>query len=95
MLSYYRTMHCGFDGPSRIAGVLPFTPLEVEFLVRVSQKTKFGAGFSSTFVFRHFLKFITRNLVPQLQRTSIISDLVKIVKTEMKKENQITITTAA
>ena len=27
--------------------------LEVEFLVRVSQKTKFGAGFSSTFVFRH------------------------------------------
>ena len=30
-----------------------FRPLEVEFLVRVSQKTKFGAGFPSTFVFRH------------------------------------------
>ena len=25
----------------------------LEFLVRVSQKTKFGAGFSSTFIFRN------------------------------------------
>ena len=28
-------------------------PLEIEILVHVSQKTKFGAGCSSTFVFRH------------------------------------------
>ena len=30
-----------------------FWLLEVKFLIRIRQKTKFSAGFSSTFIFRH------------------------------------------
>ena len=64
--------------------------LEAEFLVRVSQKTKCGAGFSSTFVLRHlFLR--QRSL--KLQRTSISSDSQNCP--EMEKENQITIAIVA
>ena len=65
--------HTGFSSNLPFAPKSLLRPLEEEFLVRYCQKTKCGAGFSSTFVFRHLflrqrsLNFITWNLVSQLK----------------------------